>query len=440
MSFLQFLQKPLYKYIFFFCVWVLLGGVWTYFLLIENHTFADNSVKREDIQQDQTWWKNQKIDETVFSDKKVKEAYKLIVDKYYGFSQKTRSQIEDQFIAALVESLGDKHSSYFTPEKAKEFNEVLSGDFEWIGAVVGLDVRGIKIVKVLDGSPAGKYGLKDGDVIVAVDTKNIVGLSTDDAIKLIRWPRGTPVKISYIRWDNNQEVLVADVIRDVINVPSVSSEMLENSIGYIEIATFGEHTTDEFYKAFNDLVSSGAKGLILDFRNNGGGYLDTAIHLASAVLPENSVVVKIRENDPTKNETLYTDSGTKSNANIPLVVLVNWYSASASEIFAGALKDNDRAIIVWEKTYGKGSVQEPFYLGDGSMVKLTTARWYTPDDISIDEKGIEPDILSFLTDEDYKNQNDVQKKLAEKILQEVFQSTKTNQEIIKEYNNISKSN
>ncbi len=374
-----------------------------------------------------------KADEGVFYSKKSREVYRLLVEKYYGFSEKTGKDVQDEFLSALVTSLWDKHSSYFTPEKTEEFNEVLRGDFEGIGAVIGFDVRGIKIAKVLDGSPALKYWLQDGDILVAVDGKNIVGFSTEEAIKLIRWPRGTPVRVSYIRWEDS-EVSTISVVRDIINVPSVSSEMWDDSIGYIEIATFWEHTTDEFYKAFNDLVGSGAKAMVLDFRNNWGGYLDTAIHLVSAVLPKNSVVVKIRENDPTKNETLYTDSGTKSNTTIPLVVLVNGYSASASEIVAWALKDNNRAVIVGEKTYGKWSVQEPFYLGDGSMVKLTTARWYTPQSISIDEKGIDPDIAVYLTDEDYRTQNDTQLKTAEKILKDMIEKNMSIQDVIQEYN------
>ena len=143
------------------------------------------------------------------------------------------------------------------------------------------------------------------------------------------------------------------VIRDRVNVPSVAEKMLENNIGHIEISTFGEHTTGEFIKSWNILMDSGAQGMILDFRNNGGGYLDTAVDLASIVLPERTPVVIIKQNDITKNETLFTKIGTKSNTTIPLIVLINDYSASASEIFAGAMQDHGRALLVGEKSYGK---------------------------------------------------------------------------------------
>ncbi len=170
-------------------------------------------------------------------------------------------------------------------------------------------------------------------------------------------------------------------------------------------------------------MGSGAQGMILDFRNNGGGYLDTAVDLASIVLPERTPVVIIKQNDITKNETLFTKIGTKSNTTIPLIILINDYSASASEIFAGAMQDHGRALLVGEKSYGKWSVQEPFDLGDGSIIKITTARWYTPKDASIDEKGITPDISVILTNKDYENIFDRQLKAAELIIRDQISMT-----------------
>lgn len=206
------------------------------------------------------------------------------------------------------------------------------------------------------------------------------------------------------------------MIRDRVNVPSVADKLLDNKIGYIEIGTFGEHTTDEFIKSWNTLVLTGAEGMILDFRNNGGGYLDTAVDLASIVLPQNSPVVSIKDNNIKKNQTLFTRVNAKSNTTIPIIVLINEYSASASEIFAGAMQDLGRAVILGDKSYGKGSVQEPFNLGDGSIIKITTARWYTPNDMSIDEKGITPDIRLNLTSKDYEDMFDRQLKAAEIVI------------------------
>ena len=180
-------------------------------------------------------------------------------------------------------------------------------------------------------------------------------------------------------------------------------------------------------------MGSGARGMILDFRNNGGGYLDTAVDLASIVLPERTPVVIIKQNDITKNETLFTKQGTKNNTTIPLIILINDYSASASEIFAGAMQDHGRALLVGEKSYGKWSVQEPFDLGDGSIIKITTARWYTPKDASIDEKGITPDISVILTNKDYENIFDRQLKAAELIIRSQISMTGSLQDLKEKY-------
>ncbi len=272
-------------------------------------------------------------------------------------------------------------------------------------------------MKIIIGSPAEKSWLKAGDIMTHVGDISIVGKSVEDAVKVIRWPKWTQANITYRRWDEPIDLYVS-VTRDRVNVPSVAEKMLENKVGYIEVATFGEHTSDEFVQSWNTLMLSGAVGMILDFRNNGWWYLDTAVDLASIVLPERSPVVIIKQNDVTKNETLLTRPGTKYNTTIPIIVLVNDFSASASEIFAGALQDYTRAVILGEKSYGKWSVQEPFDLGDGSIIKITTARWYTPKDMSIDEKWITPDVGVLLISKDYEEIFDRQLKAAEIIIQD----------------------
>ena len=356
-----------------------------------------------------------------------------IIRKYsYWFEQKTNTDIEDSIMKSIVNGLGDKHSTYFTQKETIEFEEALRGDFEWIGAVINENPRWIKIMKVITGSPAEKSGLKAWDIMTRVGDISIIGKSTEDAVKVIRGPKGTIANIIYKRWDDNTELYV-NVTRDRVSVPSVGEKMLENNIGYIEISTFGENTTDEFIKSWNTLMSSGAQGIILDFRNNWGGYLDTAVDLASIVLPENTPVVIIKQNDITKNETLSTTPGTKSNTTIPLIILINDYSASASEIFAGAMQDHGRALLVGEKSYGKWSVQEPFDLGDGSIIKITTARWYTPKDASIDEKGITPDISVILTNKDYENIFDRQLKAAELIIRSQISMTGSLQDLKEKY-------
>lgn len=355
--------------------------------------------------------------EEIFASKKIQKTIDIIRKYSYWFEKKTNVDIENAMMKSIVNSLGDKHSTYFTQKETTEFEEALRGDFEWIGAVINENPKWIKIMKIIAGSPAEKSGLKAGDIMTRVGDESIVGKSIEDAVKVIRWPKWTQANITYRRWDDPIDLSVS-VTRDRVNVPSVAEKMLENKVGYIEVATFGEHTSDEFVQSWNTLMLSGAVGMILDFRNNGWWYLDTAVDLASIVLPEWSPVVIIKQNDVTKNETLLTRPWTKYNTTIPIIVLVNDFSASASEIFAGALQDYTRAVILGEKSYGKWSVQEPFDLGDGSIIKITTARWYTPKDMSIDEKWITPDVSVLLMSKDYEEIFDRQLKAAEIIIRD----------------------
>lgn len=354
-----------------------------------------------------------------FESKKIEEAKNIITSEYYHFSEKTKVEIENSFITSLVASLWDKHSSYFPPKEAGEFNDTLHGDFEGIWAVIDENPKWVKVQKVLKDSPAEKWGLKNGDILLSVNSIKLVGLSTEEAVDKIRWPKWTKVLIKYIRWDDVTENMT-EITRDRVLVPSAQEKMLTGSVGYIEVAFFGEHTTQEFQKSFNALTASGARWIILDFRNNPGWYLDSAVEVLSLILPLNSKAVLTRENDVRKNETLYTHGVFMPNTKIPLIMLVNGLSASASEIVAWSLQDHKRAIILGEKTYGKWSVQTPFVMSDGSMLKLTIGRWYTPNDRWIDGEGIIPDIILSLKDEDYKKQYDRQLEWARKIIEELM--------------------
>lgn len=376
---------------------------------------------------------NQKIDTSIssldiFATPKIQKTMDIIRRYSYGFDKKTKVDIENAVMKSIVSGLGDKHSTYFTQKETSEFEEALRGDFEWIGAVINENIRGIKIMKIIVWSPAEKSGLKVGDIMTRVGDINIIGKSTEEAVKVIRGPKWTKAEITYKRWEENID-LHTSVIRDKVNVPSVGEKMLDNGIGYIEVSTFGEHTSDEFIRSWNTLTQSGARGIILDFRNNGGWYLDTAVDLASIVLPESVPVVIIKQNNTSKNETLMTKVGIKNNINIPIIILINDFSASASEIFAGAMQDHKRWLLIGEKSYGKWSVQEPFDLWDGSIIKITTARWYTPNDISIDEKGITPDIGVMLTNKDYDSLFDRQLRAAEVIMIDQIKNKKSVDEL-----------
>lgn len=420
---MTFSQKKILTTVTYILVWFILG----YLLKQYIPTYLTNTSVNPNID-------NQTLTENIFSSNKIQKTINIIRKYSYGFDKKSVVDIEDAMLKSVVNWLGDKHSTYFTQKDASEFEEALRGDFEWIGAVISEDFRWIKITKIIVASPADKAGLKAGDIMIRVWNTSIVGKSIEDAVKVIRWPKGTKAEIVYKRWDDNTELQMS-VTRDRVNVPSVAEKLLDDKIGYIEIATFWEHTSTEFVKSWNNLSASGAQGIILDFRNNGGGYLDTAVDLASIVLPVWAPVVIIKQNDITKNEVLHTKEWIKNNTKIPIIILINNFSASASEIFAWAIQDNGRWLLLGEKSYGKWSVQEPFELWDGSIVKITTARWYTPKDTSIDEKWIAPDTTVILTNRDYENIFDRQLKAAEIIIKDQISMTGSILELKEKYKN-----
>lgn len=379
-------------------------------------------------------WETNRDD--IFDSKKIREAKKMIVNEYYHFSEKSKEEIENSFITSLVSTLGDKHSSYFPPKEASDFKDTLRGDFEGIGAVIDEHPRGVKIQKVLKNSPAEKSGMKNGDIVISANDTSLAGMTTEQAVDKIRWPKGTIVTLKYLRGDDAKEN-IQQIVREKVIIPSTDQKILSGSIGYLEVAYFGEHTTRDFRQSFDQLVASGAKGVILDFRNNPGWYLDSAVEILSTLLPRDTVAVITRENDPRKNDTLYTHDFLKPNTTIPLIILVNSLSASASEIVAWALQDHGRAIVVGEKTYGKWSVQVPFSLSDGSMMKLTVGRWYTPKNRGIDGQGISPDITIIFKDEDYKNLYDRQLEWAQKIIQDLIEKNTSLEKLIESLKNTS---
>ena len=352
---------------------------------------------------------------SVLTSKKVQEVNGYIEKYYYGFQQKSQQKVEDDFLHALALSEWDRFTNYFSTTEAKKFEDTLQWDFDGIGAVIQENSQGVQVSKVIAWSPAEKNWLKWGDIITQVDGQSIAWLTPDQAVDKIHWPKWTIVHLKVIQLDTGK-TKDFDIQRDTIVVPTIQTEKYK-SIGYISMSIFGEETTKDFIKAFNTLVDGGSKWVIIDLRDNGGGYLDTAVDILSLFLPENTVAVITRWNSQTDNVTYMTRPNTKSNITIPIIVLVNSMSASASEITAWALQDNKRALILGEKTFGKGSVQTPFPLSDGSMIKITTAKWFTPNNRSIDEKWIDPDVSVDFTLDDYKNKYDRQLEDAKKLLQ-----------------------
>lgn len=337
-----------------------------------------------------------------------------IIEKNYVKQPVNDTQLFYGAIAGSVAALGDPHSVFFDPDTTKEFTEELSGRFEGIGAEIAMKNDHITIIAPLPDSPAAKAGLMAGDMILAIDGQETIGMSLDFAVNKIRGPKGTEVDLRISR-DDADEPKNYKIIRDKIKIQSVKWEMLDNNIVHLKLLYFNEDTEAAFNQAILQIIAKNPKGIIFDMRNNPGGFLDTAISVSSEWI-DNNVIVYEKSSDGSMKE--HKSVGQARLKDFPTVVLINDGSASGSEIVAGALKDYDIAELIGEKTFGKGSVQSMFPLADGSSIKLTIAQWLTPKENMIDGQGIEPDIEVKLTPEDFNNDKDPQIDKAIEILKE----------------------
>ncbi len=292
-------------------------------------------------------------------------------------------------VGGIVDGLDDPYSVYLPPKKAKEFSKDLSGKFEGIGAEIGIRKDLLTIIAPLPDSPAIDSGLLAGDHIYKIDGEETYRLSLEESVMKIRGRRGTKVVLSVVR-DGFNAPKDFSVTRDTIKIPTIMSEIHDEDIGYIRIAYFNENTWREFDKVVNSFIEKGVGSLVLDLRSNPGGYLQTAVDVASEWIPS-GVIVKEKLNGG--KERNYDSKGTHRLINIDTVVLVDKGSASGSEIVAGALQDYGVATLIGEKTFGKGSVQDFEVFEDGSALKLTVAKWLTPKDRVIEGEGIEPDVV-----------------------------------------------
>ncbi len=307
-------------------------------------------------------------------------------------------------LQGLVASLEDPYSVFLTPQVSEEFSEQLNGRFEGIGAEIGIKNKILTVIAPLPESPAQKAGLMAKDWILSIDKESSEGLSLDQAVSKIRGEKGTTVVLS-IKREGKDEPFDVAVTRDTIQVKSVTWKMKDSGIAYIQLTNFNQDTTNAFKKIGREVLEANPKGIIFDLRNNPGGFLQTAVDVASAWVDNKTVVV---ERSKIEGEKKYFSQGRPVFNNIPTVVLTNGGSASSSEIVAGALQDYGLAYVIGEKTFGKGSVQVLEDLPDGSSVKFTIAKWYTPHDRSIDKDGISPDEEVKLTPEDYSADKDPQ--------------------------------
>lgn len=292
-------------------------------------------------------------------------------------------------IKGMLQDL-DPHSAFFPPEEYKSFMESTSGEFGGLGITITLKNDAITILSAIEDTPAWKAGLKSGDIIAMINKEPVKGMTLDQAVKRMRGKSGTKVTLTVIKKDEEKPVTIT-LTRAIIKIKSVKYDMIDKEYGYIRLSQFQENSYKEMAEAMKSMKQKKAKGIIIDLRNNSGGLLSEAIDITSMFLPKDKTVVFTR--DKNKREQHYkTESVSVSDKNIPIVVLVNEWSASASEILAGALQDHKRAVIVGKTTFGKGSVQSVIPLRDGSAVKLTTSRYYTPLARSIQGVGIKPDV------------------------------------------------
>ncbi len=317
-------------------------------------------------------------------------------------------------IRGMMDSLDDPHSSYMDPFQFNQANISLEGEYEGIGAWVDPNEEYLTIVSPMPNSPAEEVGLKPGDAIIAVNGDDMTGVDGNLVIRKVMGPAGTSVTLT-IQREGVAEPFDVEVTRAAITIPSVESRMLEGDIGYLHLFTFGDESTPELRQALKDLLDQNPKGLIFDLRNNGGGALRTAIEVASEFIGD-GVVMYEEYGDGTRDT--YTAQRGGMATDIPLVVLINEGSASASEIVAGAIQDRDRGQLVGTTSFGKGSVQQWIPLdNDQGAVRVTIARWLTPDERTISEIGLEPDVVVEMTQEDVQAGLDPQLDKAVELLQ-----------------------
>ncbi len=314
-------------------------------------------------------------------------------------------------ISGMMQSLGDPHSLYLSPQDYADANSQLVGNYAGIGAYVDISGKLLTITKPIPNSPAEKAGLQEGDQIIAVDGQDVTGLIPELVRQKVLGPDGTTVTLT-IQRPGQAAPFTVQIKRAQIVIPSVISKMLTNNIAYIQITTFGDTTASDLHKQLAALMAQNPKGLILDLRYNGGGVLSTAISVASEFIPSGVIVTEKAGNGKlTPHDAI--SGGLATNNSLPMIVLVNAYSASASEIVAGALQDTGRAKLLGVTTYGKGTVQLWIPLSNNKTdnqgaVTVTIARWLTPKGNTIDKKGLTPDIVVQMTADDLKAGKDPQ--------------------------------
>src|SRR4030043_113920 len=380
-------------------VFIFAGGVWAgvSFNYLKEYlsTFQSNIIKGSSGEASLNSVLKDTTDKSVI--KPIEEAFDLISGN--SLTEKSREELLRAAIEGMLSILEDRYSEYFTAEEYQQIMESYSGTTSGIGVVVTLDEEGrVVVVRVLENAPASRTDIREGDIIAEVEGTDIKDMDLEKVVAMIKGKEGTDVNLKIYRTstDNTFEVTVT---RAEFDIPNLISDIFEEDIGYIWYYDFQISGADQLDKEIQKLINSGARGLILDLRNNPGGAWDDAVEVCDLFLDEGKIVsIKGRVENEERIEE-YTASKGKYTE-IPLVVLINGFSASASELVAGALKDNNRAVLIGERSYGKGVVQALYKLSDKSGIKFTTATYYLPSGVSVEGTGISPDITIELKPED----------------------------------------
>jgi carboxyl-terminal processing protease len=316
------------------------------------------------------------------------EIFNLLRTEYYDEEKTVPESLTQGAINGMIESLDDPHTAYMTKEMFSDLQTETKGEFGGVGIVIGVRKKWITVISPIDDTPGARAGIKAGDKIIKIDGESTEGFTTMDAVNLIRGRVGTAVILT-IKRESIEEPIDFEIVRGIIQLESVKSETIDDHIGYVRITSFSEHTADALKDHLKTLTNQDVDSLIIDLRNNPGGLLSSAIEISDMFI-DHGTIVSIKGRIKQQNQVYEAHERTVV-PDMPLIVLVNEGSASGSEIVAGAIKDNNRGILVGTKTFGKGSVQTVRELPDGSGIRITTALYYTPSGVSIHEVGIAPD-------------------------------------------------
>lgn len=347
------------------------------------------------------------------------KAWQVINEKYVPTNGTSTEKVSDQdrvwgAISGMAASLGDPYTTFFPPVEAKNFEEEISGNFEGVGMEVGIRDNTLTVVAPLKNTPAYRAGIKSGDKILKIDDTLTNNLSTEEAVKLIKGKKGTSVKFTLMR-EGSDEPIEISVVRDVIDIPTIDTET-KGDVFIIHLYNFSAISANLFRNSLREFVESGKPKLIIDLRGNPGGYLEAAIDMASWFLPAGKTIVQEDFRNKTDNNIFRSKGYNIFNDNLKIAVLIDGGSASASEILSGALQENGRAVIVGSQSFGKGSVQELVKITDDTSLKVTIAKWLTPNGNSISHGGITPDVVVKFDPEEFKKGVDNQLQKAIEVL------------------------